>query len=72
MSLTIVIWIASLYLVAWAIGTHYTGAALGPVVGSGLLRQSKALKIMAILAFAGAFLSFKVQETYGLQYRQQS
>ena len=63
MSLTIVIWIASLYF-AWAIGTHYTGAALGPVVGSGLLRQSKALKIMAILAFAGAFLSFKVQETY--------
>jgi len=63
MSLTILIWISSLYF-AWAIGTHYTGAALGPAVGAGLLSKSKALKLMAILAFAGAFLSFKVQETY--------
>ena len=63
MSLEIVIWIASLYF-AWAIGTHYTGAALGPAVGAGLLRQSRALCLMAIFAFAGAFFSFKVQETY--------
>ncbi len=33
-------------------------------MGAGLLSKSKALKLMAILAFAGAFLSFKVQETY--------